>query len=207
MSNVKAINLTWQGEMDLIQEDEYLLQLFGRMMTNPHLNLRADVYPADNGHITVKISGEEAVSWKYLEKMVNALDKIGRVAGRVQDLEGGDLMILDGRFEVYHSNELWFDWVKGPETAPSWPDDYQLVALVSGESVDHVFQLTNTIDRYWPENKGVKALGKHLRSTSIGDVVVDRTNDKVYRCEAIGWKELDVRVDIKLANFAIAEDE
>ena len=71
-----------------------------------------------------------------------------------------------------------------------WPDDYILVAIVDSEHVEKVFELTNHIDSPWWDNDGVEVVGdNHHRSTSVGDIVV--TVEGTFRCENVGWKELE----------------
>lgn len=91
-------------------------------------------------------------------------------------------------FEVFHANNPTFGIPIGPQ--PQWPHEFTLVAEVDCETIDEVFELTNSIEHYWGENKQVQTFGGPFRSTSVGDVVKDVSTQKVYRCEAVGWKEL-----------------
>lgn len=74
-----------------------------------------------------------------------------------------------------------------------WPDDYNLVAIVDSEMLEKVFELTNHIDSPWWDNDSVEVVGdNHHRSTSVGDIVV--TVEGTFRCENMGWKELETVV-------------
>jgi hypothetical protein len=74
-----------------------------------------------------------------------------------------------------------------------FPDDYILVAIVDSEVLEKVFELTNHIDSPWWDNDGVEVVGdNHHRSTSVGDIVV--TNEGTFRCENMGWHELETVV-------------
>jgi hypothetical protein len=90
--------------------------------------------------------------------------------------------------QVFHAVDPTFGW--GDED-PKWPDEYSLVATVDSDDVDKVYELTNTIDSYWWKNAGVtpEFIGEGCRSTSVGDVI-KMTDNKLFRCESIGWKEL-----------------
>jgi hypothetical protein len=81
----------------------------------------------------------------------------------------------------------------GPDdNLPSYPDDYVMVAVVEGDSVDMAYQLTNHIDHAWWENAGVTLIGEpEHRSTSVGDVVV-MDDGRVLRCANCGWDEMEV---------------
>lgn len=67
------------------------------------------------------------------------------------------------------------------------PANFQLVAKVDAEQIDHVFSLTNHIDKSWTENESVTALIENPRSTSVGDIVVDESG-AVWYCASIGWE-------------------
>ena len=73
----------------------------------------------------------------------------------------------------------------------SFPDEYVLVATVASEDVDKVYELTNTIDKYWWENEGVtkEFVGEGCRSTSIGDIIVLDSGERL-RCENVGWARM-----------------
>jgi len=70
-------------------------------------------------------------------------------------------------------------------------ENYTLVALVDGESVDDAFFLTNHVNRPWWENDGVTLVGEpKVRSTSVGDVVV--RDGESYRCARFGWEKVEL---------------
>lgn len=87
--------------------------------------------------------------------------------------------------EVYHAKNPTFGFGTSPVT---WPDDFDLVALVDGDDLDDAFERTNNIDTPWMENVGVKVV-KPSRSTSAGDVVVDSHGD-VFVCLPLGWRQV-----------------
>lgn len=71
---------------------------------------------------------------------------------------------------------------------------YNLAATVDSDDKDVAYRLTNTIDRYWPENKGVKAEAPNptiggWRSTSVGDVM-EMEDGRRFVVAGIGFKEL-----------------
>lgn len=75
------------------------------------------------------------------------------------------------------------------------PDRFTLVAelgirdTVSPEdALDIAFEYTNSIDRHWSENKGVRAIGEKTRSTSVGDVV--EVDGSKFVVAGIGFKPI-----------------
>ena len=96
-------------------------------------------------------------------------------------------MSKDYRSQVFHVAEF------GKNETAVYPDDYILVAIVDSEVLEKVFELTNHIDTQWWDNDGVEVVGdNHHRSTSVGDIVV--TNEGTFRCENMGWHELETVV-------------
>jgi len=94
--------------------------------------------------------------------------------------------------KYHHSFGKWY--LRTPTAmqdvdAPKFPDEYVLAADVNTDDIDDVFRLTNNIDRNWDENEEVNATGKSLRSTSVGDVVVD-AEGKALICASMGWEEI-----------------
>ena len=91
--------------------------------------------------------------------------------------------------KVYHAVNPNFGWPTEERPNPTWPEGYVLVAEVDTNSKEKAFELTNTIDRGWWENEGVKCLVGQTRSTSVGDIVTTE-DGKIWLCEALGWKEI-----------------
>ena len=91
------------------------------------------------------------------------------------------------QLEIYHAKEPTFGFGKKPK----FPEAYEKVAIIEADSVDDAFRLTNHIDSDWRTNpEVVESFKDRVRSTSVGDVVVD--GDKKYYCEPVGWKEFRV---------------
>jgi hypothetical protein len=91
------------------------------------------------------------------------------------------------QFDVYHAINPTF----GMGTKqPSFPEEYELVAEVDGDSIDDAFRYTNHIDCPWWENWNV-ALVKESRSTSVGDVVVRADTGEAWLCEPTGWSSVE----------------
>jgi hypothetical protein len=87
--------------------------------------------------------------------------------------------------QIFHDKEPTFGLGEGSKI---WPDDFNLVAAVASDDLDEIFGLTNHVNGDWTKNKGVKALVKTARSTSVGDIVV--VDDAVYICLFVGWMDL-----------------
>lgn len=95
-------------------------------------------------------------------------------------------------FRVFHNNVPNF---MDPEPAEMdllrqmFPYGFMEVATVETQDVGAVFQLTNHIDRNWTENPEVKSFATdHVRSTSVGDVIVDASGDR-YLVKSIGLEK------------------
>ena len=63
-------------------------------------------------------------------------------------------------------------------------------AIVECSDLDHLFHDTNHIDRSWTENASVRHFEPRVRSTSVGDIVVDQINRIVYLCASFGWNQI-----------------
>jgi hypothetical protein len=72
-----------------------------------------------------------------------------------------------------------------------FPDHYIHVANVDSQSLDGAYTLTNHIDSAWFTNEEVEVLNCS-RSTSVGDVVVDRDGE-AHRCKSMGWEQIKVQ--------------
>jgi hypothetical protein len=68
-------------------------------------------------------------------------------------------------------------------------DEYVKVADVDTDDINNVFELTNHITHNWKENEEVTAHLDLVRSTSVGDIVIDPEGKK-YICVDFGWDEL-----------------
>ena len=97
-------------------------------------------------------------------------------------------------FKVFHVKRPTFN----PETSPvfnldKYLPDYEHVATVECEDIEHAFQVTNHITHDWTTNKEVvwkKGDGSNTRSTSVGDVIID-SNNKAFRVRlCIGFGEI-----------------
>jgi hypothetical protein len=91
------------------------------------------------------------------------------------------------KLKVYQAKNPTFGMGGHPEFNEQ---NFDLVAELTGDSLDDAFHLTNHIDRDWTKRirEGFTVVKKESRSTSVGDVVV---KDGIpYRCENMGWKEI-----------------
>lgn len=73
-------------------------------------------------------------------------------------------------------------------------DGYTPVAFVHNTPMNRVFELTNNIEYSWTDNKdNVVNLTDEpgLRSTSVGDVIIDPQAYKVFAVSGFGFTELD----------------
>jgi hypothetical protein len=97
-------------------------------------------------------------------------------------------------YRVYHRDApTFFD--TEPNILAAFPHGWTHVATVTADSgnLEEVFFLTNSLDDVWTKNVGVMPITDaakvgHVRSTSVGDVVVDEAG-KRYAVQGVGWKE------------------
>jgi hypothetical protein len=67
----------------------------------------------------------------------------------------------------------------------SFPSGFTLVAVVRSTKIEEVFELTNSVDSSWTDNRKVRTI-KFSRSTTTGDVIV--TPNGAFRLTDEGWK-------------------
>lgn len=92
------------------------------------------------------------------------------------------------RYTIWHARNPTFQNYKVSD--PQFPIGYEKVAEVDCISPEHVFQTTQHINASWQTNQEVVKLFKQqVRSTSVGDMVVDAAGKKFY-CQMCGWFEI-----------------
>lgn len=69
-------------------------------------------------------------------------------------------------------------------------DLYAPVAVVSAQDLTGVFRDTNHIESDWAQNESVLKVDTPVRSTSVGDIVLDATSGNAWTCAPIGWDEI-----------------
>jgi len=95
------------------------------------------------------------------------------------------------QYLVYHRTTPTFRDLDAAARA-AFPQGFTLVAAVNADAPGHVFQLTNHIDHDWTTNAEVAIPAEitgGLRSTSVGDVVVDLTTGLRYAVDGMGFTE------------------
>jgi hypothetical protein len=95
------------------------------------------------------------------------------------------------KYTVWHAKDEVMG--RGLVSEPSFPADYNRVAVVECVDVDDVFRATNHIDSNWMENpEVVTRIASEARSTSVGDVVEEfKPGGKKFLCANVGWKEVE----------------
>jgi hypothetical protein len=94
------------------------------------------------------------------------------------------------KYIVWHAKDEAM--VRGFLSEPTFPTDYDRVAIVECKDVDDVFRATNHIESDWTKNpEVVTRIGNRHRSTSVGDVVAEfKPDGKKFLCAPVGWKEI-----------------
>jgi len=91
--------------------------------------------------------------------------------------------------KVYHRDSLPHPLDLNHCRNPGWPRLYTHVADVEASGLEEAFRLTNSLERPWWENEEITLKTEPpLRSTSVGDVIVDGGGPKL--CLAVGWRDL-----------------
>lgn len=94
------------------------------------------------------------------------------------------------KFYVYHADEPTFGMKMEDRPEPVFPEGFRKVAVVNCEGIEDVFRVTNHIHQDWTKNEEVGWHADQVRSTSVGDIVIDE-NMEMFRCSSFGWKRLD----------------
>jgi hypothetical protein len=99
--------------------------------------------------------------------------------------------VPEGCIAVWHAKHPNFagSYMWDIQPPPPWPQDFEQVALVLTESIDHAYRQTNHIESAWQTNTDVKALKGRARSSSVGDVFV-LPGGKAMRVDSIGFVEV-----------------
>lgn len=89
---------------------------------------------------------------------------------------------------VWHNDEFVGYSLRGPQALKG--TTVRLVAEVASSDLDKAYELTNHINHSWTQNPGVTVInrGEVVRSTSVGDVMID--GDKCCVVESVGFREL-----------------
>ena len=123
---------------------------------------------------------------------------------------------FEGQFEVFHAKSMdhnyFFNKEKMKEKVFDVAEDFEVVFRVnfvnafSFTSISSaLFRWTNSVDEYWvarfregsPNAMNhvidyANVVGERHRSTSVGDLICDVTNNAWYVCAPFGWKRLKV---------------
>lgn len=95
-------------------------------------------------------------------------------------------------FKVFHVKHSTFNSDTSPAFNLDNHPDYEHVATVNCQDLEHVWGVTNHVSHDWTTNKEViwkKGSGANTRSTSVGDVVVAPDNI-AFRVLGCGFGEI-----------------
>lgn len=92
------------------------------------------------------------------------------------------------KFIVYHNKNLGNLMRENPNL--KFPENYTKIAVVEADNLDMVFQLTNHIHNHWQENPECIMVTERARSTSVGDVIQDFSENRFWLVAPIGWVEM-----------------
>jgi len=99
------------------------------------------------------------------------------------------------RFELWHADIPTFRDNNPRMLQLDFPKGFTHVATIEAPAVEAVFGLSNHIDRPWTENPEVVELpsadGNRLRSTSVGDVIVDAETMAGWTIDSMGLTQFE----------------
>lgn len=77
-------------------------------------------------------------------------------------------------------------------------NEYKKIAKINTNDLNKAYELSNSIENYWGENKEVVLYEERNRSSSIGDIFIK--NDKVYFVNVLGFEQLSDEILMLLKN-------
>lgn len=83
--------------------------------------------------------------------------------------------------------------IDGRVTAAIAAGLYDEVARIEAPQIHDIFELSNSIDHHWSENRAILSCLPGCRSTMIGDLVLD-ADEALHSCTTFGWDELPQEV-------------
>jgi hypothetical protein len=92
MSNVKEVLIEADVSYNIL-DDKTIVDKLGRIMLNPMLGLKVQVWPIPSGNdgkskMKIVIKGQEAVSWGFLQTLCEDLKAYGKLLkGEAKDME------------------------------------------------------------------------------------------------------------------------
>jgi hypothetical protein len=97
------------------------------------------------------------------------------------------------RFELWHRDVPNFRDNNPRELQLDFPKGFTKVAVIDAPHVEAVFGLSNHVTRSWTENSEVIELpkGNHVRSTSVGDVVIAVETLDAWSIDSIGLTQFE----------------
>lgn len=113
---------------------------------------------------------------------------------------------MNRKFEIFHVKSdsffktcCWESRAKAninPEDGLHWNCDYEMVATIETRQLDaenlmdileRVYHDTNHIDSDWTKNPRVVKIADQVRSTSVGDIIVDSHSKEMFIVGGIGF--------------------
>lgn len=82
----------------------------------------------------------------------------------------------------FHGAEAYEEWMF---------EHYTPVVGVQANDLEHVFQLTNL----WHDEGAISRISERVRSTSVGDIVLDVEADEYYMVDMFGFKRIQAPAD------------
>lgn len=95
--------------------------------------------------------------------------------------------------EIYHRDLQLLNRFTGV----SFPKNFEKVAEIKCDSLDEAWILSNSTERQWYNNPGVKIVASdctRLRSSMAGDVFAIK--NKFFQVSSIGFTEIEVEVEM-----------
>lgn len=107
-----------------------------------------------------------------------------------------DTLFYEKNGKIFNFNDVLATFNNG--------DTYEYVANVFTDTLEEVYESTQTFRMYWFERQNVELVVDRagLRSVSVGDIIVDTETGNVYVVADFGFDKLPLLLPSNLTNFA-----
>lgn len=93
----------------------------------------------------------------------------------------------------HHKNPIFFLPESQNGAYPVMESEFNKIAIVEAADLSELFTKTNHIDHDWTTNEGVNLFPDitQVRSTSVGDLVLNMDTMELLICAPIGWEKAE----------------
>lgn len=96
----------------------------------------------------------------------------------------------------------YFDASMGKPDAAVAKGLYRPACVINAEDAEDLYMKTQNIDASWTLKTPPLAGDKELRSTSVGDFIVEQESGDVFFCASIGWDKATGETETRMREMA-----